>query len=283
MSTLFVNKLTNLDFSYLDPTLGVVGESWLLDIQLAGDLNDEGMVLDFGLVKKQVRDYVDQYIDHCLLVPKLFQGCAIKDQGDRLFIDFTLESGEVIHHDSISSAVALIEAETIDSDSVRHNILAYLKGQVPDNVHSLDVQLYPEPSLEKYYRYSHGLRKHAGNCQRIAHGHRSDLKVYVDDKPSDEWQEYWLNKWKDIYIGTKTHLKEQTGTQFKFEYEAPQGLFRLHLPKESCYLMATETTVENIAQHLANETAKKVPGKSVRVIAFEGIGKGAIASARIDG
>ena len=282
MSTLFVNKLTNLDFSYLDPTLGVVGESWLLDIQLAGDLNDEGMVLDFGLVKKQVRDYVDQYIDHCLLVPKLFQGCAIKDQGDRLFIDFTLESGEVIHHDSISSAVALIEAETIDSDSVRHNILAYLKGQVPDNVHSLDVQLYPEPSLEKYYRYSHGLRKHAGNCQRIAHGHRSDLKVYVDDKPSDVWQEYWLKKWQDIYIGTTAHLKQESDSQYQFEYQAPQGLFRLHLPKNNCYLMACETTVENIAQHLANETAKKVPGKSVRVIAFEGIGKGAIASARLD-
>ena len=49
MSTLFVNKLTNIDFSYLDPKEGLVGESWLLDIQLAGSLNEEGMVLDFGL------------------------------------------------------------------------------------------------------------------------------------------------------------------------------------------------------------------------------------------
>ena len=71
MSTLFVNKLTNIDFSFLDPYQGLVGESWLLDIQLDGSLNEEGMVLDFGLVKKAVREYVDTVIDHCLVVRRV--------------------------------------------------------------------------------------------------------------------------------------------------------------------------------------------------------------------
>ena len=51
MSRLFVDNLTVLDFSYFHPTRGVVGESWIVDVELVGDLNDEGMVFDFGHVK----------------------------------------------------------------------------------------------------------------------------------------------------------------------------------------------------------------------------------------
>lgn len=282
MSTLFVNQLTNIDFSFLDPDHGVVGESWLLDIQLAGTLNEEGMVLDFGLVKKAVKNYVDQFIDHCLVIPRDYEGCEVEDLGDRLIIDFTLVSGETIHHESVSSAVALIDAEAITEESVRENILQALREVIPDNVHHLDLQLYPQPDLPSYYRYSHGLRKHQGNCQRIAHGHRSDLKVFINGKPDDQTRRYWLDKWRDIYIGTRHHVINETDTHLEFEYTAEQGIFRLNMPKERCYLIDVESTVENIAQHLADETAKMNPGQQVRIMAFEGIGKGAIATASID-
>jgi len=52
LTTLFVKKLTNIDFSYLDVERGMVGESWLIDIELTGELDDQGMVVDFGIVKK---------------------------------------------------------------------------------------------------------------------------------------------------------------------------------------------------------------------------------------
>ena len=48
MTTLFVKHLTVIDFSFLDPIRGVVGESLIVDIALSGPLNHEGMVLDFS-------------------------------------------------------------------------------------------------------------------------------------------------------------------------------------------------------------------------------------------
>ena len=279
MSTLFVNRLTNIDFSYLDPNDGLVGESWLLDIQLAGSLNEEGMVLDFGLVKKRVREYVDTVIDHCLVVPSQYDGCKIENQGDRLLIDFAMTSGESIHHASVPSAVCLLAADKVSIESVRQNILDALSSVIPENVKELDIQLYPQPGLDSFYRYSHGLRKHQGNCQRIAHGHRSDLKVFIDDVQNEDWRKYWFERWEDIYIGTRHHVINESDERLNFEYLAQQGKFELSLPKSACYLINNESTVENIAQHLADETAKLNPGKQVKIMAFEGIGKGAIASA----
>lgn len=52
MPLLFVKRLTVIDFSYLDAVRGRVGESWQVDIELEDCLDEQGMVLDFGHIKK---------------------------------------------------------------------------------------------------------------------------------------------------------------------------------------------------------------------------------------
>ena len=54
---LFVDQFTNVDFSYLDAERGLVGETWLANITLEGALDEQGMVHDFGHIKKILRNW----------------------------------------------------------------------------------------------------------------------------------------------------------------------------------------------------------------------------------
>jgi len=58
---LFVDQLTNLDFSYLDDKRGIVGETWLAHIELEGKLDKQGMICDFSHVKKKIRTSIIAY------------------------------------------------------------------------------------------------------------------------------------------------------------------------------------------------------------------------------
>ncbi|GGY87508.1 MULTISPECIES: 6-carboxytetrahydropterin synthase [Shewanella] len=287
---LFVKDLTVIDFSYLCPFRGMVGESWIVDVLLDGGLDQQNMVLDFGKVKRTVKRVIDDVADHRLLVPTACGDLRWQQQSDTVWIDFASRKGS-IHLGCPAQAFALVPCELIDFDSVTDFLINALRDALPDNVDNISLTLRNELLDGPFYHYSHGLKKHDGNCQRIAHGHRSPVNVFENGVAAPEWDRYWAERWQDVYLGSEADRVPVTqltmspqcrisdDSHYGFRYTAPQGEFQLAMPKGCCDLLPDDTTIELLAQFMADTLAAKMPGRRYRVMAFEGIGKGAIAVA----
>ena len=282
MARLFVDNLTVIDFSYLDNMRGVVGESWIVDIELAGDLDDQGMVFDFGNVKKQIKQFIDAEIDHRLLVPTKSSGCSILDDNNQLAVEFPLKNDGIIRHQSPKDAVLLVDAQVIDSSSIAQELQTKIKLFLPENVTDVFINLRCEDIIGAYYHYTHGLQKHLGQCQRIAHGHRSRIEIKTNGQRNSQLEAEWANRLKDSYIATEAHIDNEfeiNGIAHTImKYSAQQGDFSITLPSSNIFVMPIESTVENIAIFLANLISKNNQ-LDVEVKAYEGLNKGAFGAA----
>jgi 6-pyruvoyl-tetrahydropterin synthase len=281
---LFVRDLTVVDFSYLCAKRGMLGESYIVDVELHGGLDQTSMVLDFAKVKKVIKQAIDQLVDHKLAVPALSAALTSDTSGDLQRLSFQSARGH-IKMAAPQQAIVAIAAEQINE----HSVTAFLQQQItpllPDNVQQLVFTLRPETSNGFYYHYSHGLKKHDGNCQRIAHGHRSTIQIYSDGMLSPRLNKYWCERWQDIYLGTAEdlctpadlqHLSANDG-DYCFRYQAAQGWFELTMPAAHCEIVDCDTTVECLADYIAAQLKQTDSTKQYKVVAYEGVGKGAIA------
>ncbi len=292
---LFVRDLTVIDSSYLCERRGMVGESWLVDIEMSGELNEMSMLLDFGRVKKLIKSIIDEEVDHKLLVPTecpLVHVHALEN--DESTVDL-LRPGRAIHLRCPAQGFAFIPAPQVDKESVTRYLLGVLAKRLPGNIKDLSLTLRQERIEGAFYHYSHGLKKHDGNCQRIAHGHRSPIEILVNGERDEELEFNWAERWADIYLGTEedrvalgelalseraeASLKEGDAHYIGFKYVAPQGLFQLAMPAAEVEMIDTDTTIELLAHYIAREVKKQVGDKFVKIVAYEGVGKGAIAYA----
>jgi len=282
MATLFVEQLSVIDCSYLHTQRGLLGESWIVDIELTGPLNDQGMVFDFGDVKRSIKNAIDSFADHKLIVPlKAPELVRYEHHQDRIELEFVDQQGHRFVHQSPATAVCAVDSQSIDTDTLRTALLEPIAKVLPANVDETKMILRTETS-GPMFQYSHGLKKHEGNCQRIAHGHRSRVEIWENGKRSPKWERYWADQWRDIYIVSSQDRLEERDNDYRLAYSAPQGDFLLELPKQRCYLVEGESTVEQIAIHLARQMQRLVPGSQFRVRVFEGVNKGAVADTPID-
>jgi 6-pyruvoyl-tetrahydropterin synthase len=281
MNTLFVDQLTVIDFSYLHETRGLMGESWIVDCELEGELNEQGMLFDFGHVKKVIKNTIDDFADHKLIVATQDKHLTIQNNP----VDTSLEwhhQGRLLQTTAPNSAFLFIDEPSVTIASLTPYIEAEIKKQLPDNVLSVKLSLYEESIQGAFYHYSHGLKKHDGNCQRIAHGHRSPIEIYLNQKRDNSLEAVWAKRFEDIYIGTREDITaEQVNIHgidcTSFKYQAPQGHFSLSIGNSQCYIIDTDSTVEWIAQHIAEQLKASYPNDQIRVKAFEGYRKGSIA------
>ncbi len=279
MPALFVDALTVIDFTYLHPTRWLVGESWIVDIELHGGLDAQGMVFDFGLVKKTLKHAIDHLADHRLLIPQAMAGLEITDLPDgNLRIRRQHDGGEHLLIECPPAAVLRLPVAEIDRAGLGAFLAITLRQALPANVERIVVHLREENIDGAYYHYSHGLKKHDGACQRIAHGHRSRIEIFEDNVRSPMLEKRWGELFRDIYIGTTDDLGYTSAADYlRFGYVSREGRYLLELHRRHVYLIETDSTVECIAEHIAAALKRAHPERHYRVKAFEGVAKGAIA------
>lgn len=279
---LFVENLTHVDLSYFDAERGLLGESWQADITLTGKLNDESMICDFSIVKKRIKKWLDENIDHMLVVPAKHKNSTITTlNNNRVSFQFQHNDGRHFQCDAPTQAICALPTDTVTPENAARWIESKILDLLPVELEAISLQLSSERIDGAQYQYSHGLKKHAGNCQRIAHGHRSTIKIYLDGIRSPSLEQNWAQRWKDIYLGTDEDLlgiiQKETKQYHHFAYESTQGLFELKIDSKQVYMINEDTTVESLSAHIAGILATENPGKHLEVYAFEGIGKGAIS------
>jgi 6-pyruvoyl-tetrahydropterin synthase len=282
---LFVRDLTVIDFSYLCDKRGMLGESFIVDVELHGALDATSMVLDFGNVKKVIKQAIDQLVDHKLAVPADSPALDLKQTDTMQTLVFNSKRG-VISMAAPAQATVAIPAAAVNEQSLTAFLQHAIAPLLPANVEKVLFTLRPESSTSFYYHYSHGLKKHDGNCQRIAHGHRSTIQIFTDGMLAPRLNKYWCERWQDIYLGTEEDLCAADELQYltpgpqdySFRYQAAQGWFELVMPKTHCEIVSCDTTVECLAEYIAAQLKQLDNSKHYKVVAYEGVGKGAIAA-----
>ena len=280
MIRLFVEHLCIVDFAYLDPERGLIGDSLLVDVEFQGEQDEDGILFDFGVAKKSIKEHIDESIDHKLVVPMKIPRLTYSKKRGHCELHFHYGADYSLSYQAPEEAVCLIEGTLATPETLAEHLAKTVRPRLPENVTSVHFSLTPEPSATPYYHYSHGLKRHFGNCQRIAHGHRSRIEIYENGIRSPQWESYWTKKWNAVHIGNREDLtsKERIDKNMTFSYTSNQGKFTLTLPRDHCYLIDKETTVENIAKHIALSLKEMEPLSLFQVKAFEGIQKGALAS-----
>ncbi|KXJ54869.1 MAG: 6-pyruvoyl tetrahydropterin synthase [Colwellia sp. Phe_37] len=290
---LFVNDLTVIDFSYCCTERGIVGESWIVDVLLDGSLNEMSMVLDFAVVKKQIKAIIDDAVDHKLLLPMLDNAITVSDSTYREgheFVDFKSKQGSY-NLQSPRCAFAKISSDKIDIASVTNYLTEIILEQLPKNVQGLTLNLRAENIDGAFYHYTHGLKLHDGNCQRIAHGHRSKIHIYQNGQRSVDLEAAWSLRWKDIYLASEADrialtdielsanaTENLSADQQLFSYFAPQGRFDIAVPSNILDVVDCDSTVELLADFILRQLKQQSPDNEFKVVAFEGVAKGAIAN-----
>jgi len=286
-TTLFLKDFTTLDFAFLCPEKGIQGESFWVSAELTGHLDEQGFVMDFGKAKKTLKEVVDESLDHrCALAKNsnALQNFSAKENS--LSIDFVS-----IHYSCPKQAIALIESDTINKNSISR----FLEEKIAEKFSStlkIKIILREEEAFtrEANFRYTHGLKFHDGNCQRLIHGHRNLIEVFVNKNKSGEHERFLADLFADIHFVQKENLENRNELDLplnqrqkenyktaKISYTSPQGFFLAHIPASQIIILENEPSIENITAFAWTElqTRFSIAPESLEVHGYEGLHKGA--------
>ncbi len=291
--SLFYEHVTVLDYAYLDEHLGVVGNSLIVNVEFIGKTDNEGVIFDFSKAKKKVKEIIDDECDHRLVIPQKLANI----NGNRMTFEYHYgHDDKKISYDSPLEGVCQIPYAHVSQENLKSYLENLVLAQMPETVVAIKLSFKEEvlSDKESFFHYTHGLKQHYGNCQRLLHGHRSTIKVFINDQRDYELEARFSREFfgGNIHFCLWENVKNKEEIQdivkksdiegrypqipsVRIGYVGNQGEFSCTLPGDEVYFMQEETTVENLSVHFTKLTKSLHPNSRVCVYAYEGIAKGA--------
>lgn len=300
--SLFYKNVTVLDYAYLDDHLGVVGDALKVHVEFIGKTDEEGVVYDFSYAKKKVKEIIDRDCDHRLVVPT---GLIEELAEDKATFKYTYGlNDDEIHYECPRQGICELPFHHVNKVTIASYLEEVILAEMPETVSAVKISLEDESfgliegKPKPTFHYSHGLKEHYGNCQRLFHGHKNTVDVFINGVESWEMENYLAQelfkntihfcKWENVQ--NKEEVLKFSGGQtphgvikelpcVEIAYVSAQGEFKAKIPGKEVFFMESESTVENLSMLFARIIKEKVgEGKSVMVRAYEGVAKGAITS-----
>lgn len=294
--TLFVKDICQIDCAMLDPSLGVVGQSWHVDLSVSGVLDENGFVVDFSPLKAMTKQVLKESVDHSLLLPVGSQSVQFRDceNGESWRMRSRPRNAateQIWDYECPMGAVLPIRAVAIKGNVVEQEIARILRHRISERVRHISITLREEKtaSTEATYRYTHGIRGHEGLCQRLLHGHRSKIEVFIGEERRPDLEHFVAREvfGSNVHIATPEQVVSgpvEIGQRSKSEepvtlaYRGTLGAYKLVLPASRIFFVEKETSVERIAMEVAKLLKREEnPREKLRVVCYEGINKGALA------
>jgi 6-pyruvoyl-tetrahydropterin synthase len=285
-----------LDFAVFDPSLGVIGHSWHVDVTIKGGLDENGFVYDFGHLKSLVKGGLDSTIDHSLVIPISSQAVRYSDAIDhehwRMYTKSRQDQPEFWwEYKCPKGSVFPIRAVAITKPVLENELAKIVRHRLPESVFDVTLYLREEAisASEACIRYTHGLDGHKGQCQRLYHGHRSRIEVYADNERRGDLEHLLARQ----LLGTNVHVAsakqilrgphrigerlDDSNEPVTVGYRSEQGYFEATLPAHRLFTLPQETSIEAFTNQLAHFTYQEIAAHSaLKVVCFEGINKGAM-------
>jgi len=264
--SIYWEKISAIDYAYVDDAGHPLGDSFYISARLSSrELNDNFFVADFGKMKKELKEFIDLKFDHVLW---LNQDKHRATQGNGGFNVVT----SAFEYSGPECAFFLYHKDPLQT--LQKQIQSYLDQHYPSRQFEIHIGRTDTKSA-RIMRYTHGLKKHDGNCQRLLHGHRSILTQLDASVPSKviEFIEMQLD---GKHLVWKENITNENKDWIKISYSSSQGQYHLKIKPSLCHILPAESTIENITSYVGHLLKKQFPTLQGRLYLREGLDKGAL-------
>lgn len=295
-STLFIKDADRIDCASFEPNQGITGKSWHVDVFVTGELDHNGFVYDFSLLKKTVKNILKKSIDHALLIPiESKQVVFTNRDGEE---HWSLQAKARLTNTDMEwqytcpkGAVYPVRCTNITREIVEQECRRLIRHRLPSHISDVKVILRKEHGAkdESFFRYTHGITDHDGLCQRLFHGHRSKIEVYVGGEKRQDLERYVAH---DLF-GSIVHIASLSQIQAEdkpdlgidrtaegytsLAYSGNLGGYQAKIPTNRIFFVPHQTSIERITAQIAEHLIDKFNLRAgVRVLCYEGIDKGSL-------